>query len=580
MTTTNFRGNIAAIIVAATGVTITLTGISSKATASGDERRRGPIVPQPVQGEPIVGLDTIQTERFFEGKALFSLPIPVEDGLGPVFNKSNCRSCHSNPDGGPGNIAVNHFGFMDKKSEEGFVALPGGTLLQLVAINDPGGGTVSCAEVFPPEANFFTSRITPGMMGYGLVEAIPDAAIAALADPTDSNGDGVSGRVHWVEDLAAPAGSPLRVGRFGWKSIIATIEHFSGDASLFEMGLTNQIIGEETAPNGDLSILEACDEVEDPEDHPDKEGFTFVDRVTHFQRYMTAPPQAPRSGMHGEAVFLAAGCGTCHVPSFTTVNSVGLESALRDKEVRPYSDFLLHDMGLLGDGMPQGSAGPNEFRTTPLMGVGRRLAMIHDGRVSGGTIEDRLDQAISLHGPFGEGAASAEAYSLLDAGDRSALIEFLKSLGRADFDQNDDDEIDLVDWSLFLGCSELDVVITPDDPCGISDIDQNGIVDENDLASFLLAYQGENGDCDNDGESDLEEIFNGAADADGDGIPDDCPPPCVGDYNGDGFVNGADLGLMMAAWGACGGCPEDLNGDGVVSGADLGLMIAGWGVCP
>ena len=581
MTTTHFRGNITtAILAAVTGTAATMACLSSAANASGDERRRGPIIPQPPLGAPIVGLDATQTDLFFEGKALFALPIPVEDGLGPVFNKSNCRSCHSNPDGGPGNISVNHFGFMDEKSEEGFVVLPGGTLLQLVAINDPSGGTVSCAEVFPPEANFFTSRITPGMMGYGLVEAIPDADIAANADPTDSNGDGVSGRVHWVEDLAAPSGSPLRVGRFGWKSIIATIEHFSGDASLNEMGLTNQVIGEETAPNGDLAILAACDEVEDPEDHPDKAGFTFVDRVTHFQRYMTAPPQAPRSGMHGETVFLAAGCGTCHVPSFTTANTAGLENALRNKEVRPYSDFLLHDMGLLGDGMPQGSAEANEFRTTPLMGVGRRLAMIHDGRVSGGTIEDRLDQAISLHGPFGEGASSAEAYALLLKDDQAALLEFLKSLGRADFDHNDDDTIDLLDWTVFLACSEVDVTITPDMPCGISDIDQNGMVDANDLASFLLAYQGENGDCDDDGESDLEEIFNGAPDVDGDGIPDDCPPPCVGDVNGDGAVSGADLGLMIAAWGACGGCPEDLNGDGTVNGADLGLMIAGWGACP
>ena len=305
-----------------------------------------------------------------------------------------------------------------------------------------------------------------------------------------------------------------------------------------------------------------------------------MDRVTHFQRYMTPPPQAPRSGMHGETVFLAAGCGSCHTPSFTTQDTPGLETALRNREVRPYSNFLLHDMGLLGDGLPQGTAGPNEFRTTPLMGVGRRLAMIHDGRVSGGTIEDRLHQAITLHGPFGEGSDSAEAYALLSGKDQGALIEFLKSLGRADFDHNDDDAIDLLDWTVFLGCSQLDVQITPDLPCGISDIDQNGIVDDDDLASFLLAYEGENGDCDSDGESDLEEIFNGAPDADGDGIPDDCSVPCVGDINEDGSVNGADLGRLIAVWGACSGCPEDLNGDGLVNGADLGLIFAGWGVCP
>ncbi|MCP4833174.1 MAG: hypothetical protein GY895_00275 [Phycisphaera sp.] len=570
--------SITGFALAAAGA-IAVIGIDSFAV-NGDDRRGVVTVPQPPVGTPITGLDTTQTDLFFEGKALYSLPIPVEDGLGPVFNKSNCRSCHSNPDGGPGNIAVTHFGFLDKKSEDGFVVLPGGTLLQLVAITDPGGGSVSCAEVLPPEANFTTNRITPGMMGYGLVEAIPDADILANADPTDSDGDGISGRVHWVEDLAAPAGSPVRAGRFGWKSIIATIEHFSGDASLMEMGLTNQVVGEETPPNGDLAALAACDEYEDPEDHPDRAGFTFVDRVTHFQRYMGAPPQSPRGGMHGETVFNNLGCNVCHTPSFTTSNDPTLESALRNREVRPYSDFLLHDMGLLGDGLPQGDAGPNEFRTSPLMGVARRLAMIHDGRVSSGSIDDRLHQAISLHGPFGEAAASAEAYVLLEKDDQAALFQFLKSLGRADFDQNDDDTIDLLDWASFLACSETDDVITPDLTCGISDINQDGLVDDSDLASFLLAYEGENGDCDGDGETDLEEIFNGAPDVDGDGIPDDCPRPCVGDVNGDGFVNGADLGLMIAVWGSCGDCPEDLNGDGAVNGADLGLMIAGWGVCP
>ena len=383
MSTSLRHQSLAGILLVATGA-IALVGLDSFA-ANGDERRGLVTIPQPAAGKPITGLDPTQLDLFFEGKALYSLPIPVEDGLGPVFNKSNCRSCHSNPDGGPGNIAVTHFGFLDKKSEDGFVVLPGGTLLQLVAISDPGGGTVSCAEVLPPEANFTTSRITPGMMGYGLVEAISDADIVANADPTDADGDGISGRVHWVEDLAAPAGSPDRVGRFGWKSIIATIEHFSGDASLMEMGLTNQVLGEETPPNGDLGALAACDEFEDPEDHPDRAGFTFVDRVTHFQRYMTAPPQSPRGGMHGETVFNTLGCNTCHSPSFTTSNDPTLESALRNREVRPYSDFLLHDMGLLGDGLPQGDAGANEFRTSPLMGVARRLAMIHDGRVSGGS---------------------------------------------------------------------------------------------------------------------------------------------------------------------------------------------------
>ena len=142
------------------------------------------VTPQPPIGAPIDGLSRIELDRFSIGKTLYGTPLLIEDGLGPVLNKSNCRSCHSNPDGGPGNILVNHFGSVEKGE---FTQLPGGTLLQLVAI---GSG---CEETLPPEANFTTNRVTPGMLGYGLVEAISDADLAANEDPEDANSDGISG---------------------------------------------------------------------------------------------------------------------------------------------------------------------------------------------------------------------------------------------------------------------------------------------------------------------------------------------------------------------------------------------------
>ena len=143
--------------------------------------------PQPVVGEPLDGLNEVERLHFEAGRTLYGTPLLIEDGLGPLLNKSNCRSCHSNPDGGPGNIEVTHFGIQDKGE---FTPLPGGTLLQLVAISS------GCEETLPPQANFTTNRITPGMLGYGLVEAISAEDILANADPNDTDGDGISGRAH------------------------------------------------------------------------------------------------------------------------------------------------------------------------------------------------------------------------------------------------------------------------------------------------------------------------------------------------------------------------------------------------
>ncbi|RLS52441.1 MAG: hypothetical protein DWH93_00940, partial [Planctomycetota bacterium] len=186
---------------------------------------------QPKAGAPLVGLSPSQLELFWAGQEAYSTPVTLEMGLGPIMNKSNCVSCHTNPIGGWGSISVNHFG-MDDKGE--FMMSPGETqsLLQTLALSP------LCAEVVPEDATIFVQRVTNSSMAFGLVEAIPDAAIAANADPTDANGDGVSGRVHWVHLLEDPTG-PLRAGRFGWKAQVATTLSFSGDAARNEMGLTN-----------------------------------------------------------------------------------------------------------------------------------------------------------------------------------------------------------------------------------------------------------------------------------------------------------------------------------------------------
>ena len=552
------------VLACATGV-FALTCFASSLNAED-----GPLSLQPVTGDPLDGLTSTQLDQFDAGKILFGTPILIEDGLGPIFNKSNCRSCHTNPDGGPGSIAVTHFGQEEKGD---FTSLPGGSLFQLVAIAS------GCEEVLPPEANFTTTHITPGMMGYGLVEAIPDIQILAHADPSDSNGDGISGRVHWVQPAEDPFG-PLRAGRFGWKAIVATVETFSGDATMNELGLTNALFPEDNAPNGDMAILAACDNVADPEDVADVEGFTFVDRVTHFQRYLASPPQTPKSGMTGEIIFDNIGCTKCHVQTvYTTSADPTLEDAIRNKSLKPYADFNLHDAGLLGDGLPQGDAGGNEFMTRPLWGMRDREQFFHDGRVAGGTFGDRVIAAIAEHGSYGEAADSAEAFDLLPQAGKNSMIAFFNSLGRREFDYDGDKDVDIDDFVVFHNCYVVDVVHMPDDACAIGDIDQDGDADDLDFAMFLKAYSEELADCDCDGTNDLQEIINGAPDADNDGVPDDCVP-CVGDLNCDMTIDGGDLGLLLAAFGACQDCLADFNNDGSINGADLGIMLAGWGPCP
>lgn len=527
---------------------------------------------QPTAGDPLDGLTADQLDLFWAGRVAFEANLSVEDGLGPVFNQTSCASCHDNPIGGPGSQSVVRFG---ASSKGGFDPMEyfGGSLLQSQTIS------IECQETLPPEATVVAFRVTPGALGFGLLEAIPDEQLMEYANTPPGSVSGVAHMVPLLEDEEAP----LRVGRFGWKAQLATMLSFSADASLMEMGLTNRIIGEENDPNGIREpLLEDCDMVPDPEDGPDEEGYDFIDRVTHFQRYLAAPPQTPKSGMAGEAVFASVGCADCHRPSFTTADDPSLEDAIRNKEIRPYADFLLHDMGLLGDGIAQGAASTQEIRTPPLWGLRSRDPMLHDGTVGGGTFEERVTAAIEAHGPFGEGASSAAAFAALTPIEKQQLFAFLDSLGRREFDHTGDDVVDLDDFVVFMECLGSEGV-TPDDACAISDIDQDGDVDLDDFDSFVLAYDAAPTDCNCNGTPDIIDIATGGSvDMDGDGTPDECGGFCAGDVDCSGDVGAADLSVLLASWGQCpseGFCAADLNADGAVDAADLAALLGAWGGC-
>ncbi|MFO0985232.1 MAG: di-heme oxidoredictase family protein [Planctomycetota bacterium] len=435
---------------------------------------------QPRMGAPVPGLTAAQLDRFNKGRAAANDPLPVVDGLGPIFNDSACASCHAQPTaGGSSDVAVTRFG---KAASGGNPFDPledlGGSLLQSQAI---AGG---CEEVVPPEADVTAQRGTPPLFGAGLVEAILDADIV---DYQDHPPPGVSGRVHWIQPVEDPTG-PLRAGRFGWKDQEATVMSFSAGASLNEMGLTNRFFMSENAPNGDQSRLATCDSVPDPEDGPDSEGFDKIDRFTDFQRFLAPPPRTPRSGMTGEAIFNAAGCASCHV-STPYLTGAAAEVALSGVEITPYSDFLLHDMGTLGDGIVQGDATETEFRTPPLWGLHTRgqIALLHDGRASSGTFEENVDAAITAHD--GEAAAARDNYLALPNPQKLLLIQFLDSLGRAEFDYEGDNDVDAFDWfflqPLFTGPGAF---YTADDFASIADIDQDGDFDLVDFGALQRAF--------------------------------------------------------------------------------------------
>ena len=530
-----------------------------------------PVQPRP--GKPISNISDALIERFELGKLAFNEELSIEGGLGPIFNKSSCGNCHNNPVGGPGSQTVTRFGHLGKKGGFDPLAELGGSLLQAEAISD------ECAEVIPAGVNVTSLRVTNGALAYGLVEAISDEDLLANRD---AQPEAQRGEAHMVSNFEDPT-DELHVGRFGWKAQVASVLTFSSDAAQNEMGLSNRFLPFDNAPNGDEDVLADCDTVADPEDGPDADGYDFIDRVTDFQRLLAPPPQTPQFGMEGEILFNDIGCAVCHTPTFTTADNPEIESPLRNVVIRPYSDFLLHDMGVAGDGIEQGQGSGRELKTPPLWGVSFRNPMWHDGRFSDGTFESRIRDSIAEHGVFGsQGAPSAEAFANSTSEEQELIINFLRSLGQVEFDSDHDWDVELNDFHGysdtygFRGC--FGISVSPDDPCTIHDVDQDGDVDLDDFDVFMVAYDDESTDCDGNGTNDLLDILLGEADEDNNGVLDVCEG-CTGDVNGDNSLGVNDLLAIIDAWGLCSNCAADINNDGTVDVTDLLYIVGNWGPC-
>jgi CxxC motif-containing protein (DUF1111 family) len=366
--------------------------------------------------QPMDGLDNGELGDFQDGQTQFRRAFSISEGLGPIFNNVSCASCHSGDGRGrPENILIRFSRGSDLATDLG------GPQVQTVAI--PGAE----AEQLPAGVDV-SRRLPPPVFGVGLIEALTDSVILTREDPSDANGDGISGRANWVTPPAyVPATEPgagpgARVGRFGRKAQVSSLFQQTIEAYHQDIGITSSSRPQENVNPLATHVVPGLDSASDPE----VSGVQTNDVIQYMR--MLAPPSPGESTptrARGETLFAAAGCTSCHVPSMRT-GPHEIE-ALSDRDVALYSDLLLHDMGdALADNRPDGSADGREWRTAPLWGLriareflNGQLFLLHDGRAH------TVGEAIVLHG--GEADASRVAFLSMPSEDQAALVDFVES---------------------------------------------------------------------------------------------------------------------------------------------------------
>ena len=262
----------------------------------------------------------------------------------------------------------------------------------------------------------FSARIAPQLVGMGLLEAIAEADIEALADPDDSNGDGISGRIQVVTDAET---GQNRIGRFGWKATQPTVRQQVAAAFNTDMGVMTSVFPDPDCGSAQTGCGPSGSEISD----------THLDNLTAYVALLGVSARrdlADAVALQGEALFDSAGCTGCHTDTFQT-SPYHPHAELRDQTIHPYTDLLLHDMGPgLASTLTEGNASGSEWRTAPLWNIGLTAGVsfgegyLHDGRAR------NLNEAILWHG--GEAETSKQNYVGMTQSEKDALIAFLKSL--------------------------------------------------------------------------------------------------------------------------------------------------------
>jgi len=473
----NTRQALARLVVAS------LAALLSSCVYTTGQAAEGPVDPgvrggSPGAGGPLPGLSADELAFFNDGLTRFVTVESVSggrnNGLGARFNSNSCLSCHGQPTVGGSSPASNPLiavatlngakntvpWFITARGpirEARFKRSPDGAqdgsvhdLFVITGRSDAGKCNIAQPDFLPagdplsgrggnPNIIF---RIPTPVFGAGLIEAIPDTAILAnmAADTQRKKPLGVVGHPNaHLGGNVNRSGNDGTITRFGWKAQNKSLLMFAGEAYNVEMGVSSQLFPQErdetpgcvlNATPEDASNFTTAAEPTPTQSHP--AVLSDIEAFADFMRLLAPPSPAADtpSIKHGRDAFTSVGCALCHTPSLTTGRAIASGSstvpsaALSNQPVNLWSDLLVHHMGAaLADGITQGGAGPDEFRTAPLWGVGQRLFLLHDGRTTD------LVKAIEAHKSHGSEARGViERFDRLPREQQQDIVNFLRAL--------------------------------------------------------------------------------------------------------------------------------------------------------
>jgi CxxC motif-containing protein (DUF1111 family) len=376
------------------------------------------------------------------------------DGLGPFYSRRACSGCHvhdgrGRPPEGPADSSaavVVKLGVLDSKGARRPDARYGSVLSERAvqglaaegrlvvewkevehAYPDPARATLRRPSLRVTDLGYgalsgatrLSLRIPPAVIGAGLLEAVPESLLTALADPGDADRDGISGR---VSRPGRGASGAAPAGRFGWKATQPSVAAQVATALNEDMGITSKY-----RPSTELTSVQGAARKRPSGGSPEIDGAAW-EALVNYARWVAVPARRDLDDpavRRGAERFQDVGCVRCHVATLNT--GAADQPALARQVIHPFTDLLLHDMGAdLSDGMPEGDAAPSEWRTPPLWGLGLATTvnghrfLLHDGRARS------LEEAILWHG--GEAERSREAFRALPVAARRDLMRFLDSL--------------------------------------------------------------------------------------------------------------------------------------------------------